>query len=126
MCAVEASLLVWLKRTGTKLSRDVIFFAEADEESGNRQRHIDWLMKEHPELLAAEFGVNEGGDALWTGAAPVEIRVEAAEKEYMDITVVAHGQPGHASVPRPDNAVAALARAVTRLSQRRFPASVDS
>ncbi|MBI3553843.1 MAG: M20/M25/M40 family metallo-hydrolase [Elusimicrobia bacterium] len=126
MCAVEASLLVWLKRTKTALARDVIFFAEADEETGNRQRHIDWLMKEHAEAVAAEFGVNEGGNTLWSDDGPYEIRIQAAEKEYMDLTLVAHGQAGHASVPRSDNAVTALARAVTRLSMHHFPAQVNA
>ncbi len=126
MCAVEASLLVWLKRTKTPLSRDVIFFAEADEETGNKERHIDWVMREHAGEVAAEFGINEGGDTIWTDQGPSEIRVESAEKEYMDITLVAHGQAGHASVPRPDNAVAKLARAVMRLSEHRFPASINA
>jgi acetylornithine deacetylase/succinyl-diaminopimelate desuccinylase-like protein len=126
MCAVESSLLIWLKRTKTRLSRDVIFFAEADEETGNRERHIDWLMKNHPEALEAEFGVNEGGNTIWSPEGPVEIRVQAAEKEYMDLTLVAHGQAGHASVPRPDNAVAALARAVAKLADFHFPAQVNA
>lgn len=122
MCAVEASLLIWLKRAKTALSRDVVFFAEADEETGNRERHIDWLMREHAAELDAEFGVNEGGNTLWTSAGPGEIRVQAAEKEYMDLTLTARGAAGHSSVPRADNAVAALARAVARLSEHRFPA----
>jgi hypothetical protein len=47
------------------LSRDLIFFAEADEETGNRQRHIDWLLKAHGDLLKGEFGINEGGNTIW-------------------------------------------------------------
>lgn len=126
MCAAEVATLAWLRRHRVPLSRDVIFFAEADEETGNKDRHIDWLMAHHSDAFAnAEFGINEGGNTIWQGGRVVEVRVEAAEKEYMDVTLVAHGQPGHASVPRPDNAVAILARAVTRVVSHAFPAEVN-
>ncbi len=126
MCAVEAAILSRLKRERFRLSRDLIFFAEADEETGNKERHIDWLMKRHGDLFAgAELGINEGGNTVWQGGKPAEIRVQAAEKEYMDLDVIARGQAGHASVPRSDNAVAALARAVTRLVEHRSKAEVN-
>ncbi len=127
MCAVETAILAWLKRSGARLSRDVIFFAEADEEAGNRDRHIDWLMGRHPEIFAgAEFGINEGGNTVWSKGQPAEVRVQASEKEYLDLTVTARGRAGHASVPRADNAVAALARAISRVVERRSPARVDA
>jgi acetylornithine deacetylase/succinyl-diaminopimelate desuccinylase-like protein len=127
MCAVEVSILAWLRREAVPLSRDVIFFAEADEEAGNRDRHIDWLMAHHPDVFAgAEFAINEGGNTVWSWGKASEIRVQASEKEYLDLTVSARGRAGHASVPRADNAVAALARAITRIVERRPPAKVDS
>lgn len=126
MCAVEAAMLLWLKRGGVRLSRDVIFFAEADEEAGGRERHVDWLMRQHPELFSgAEFAINEGGNTVWASGKPTEVRIQASEKEYLDLTVTARGRAGHASVPRSDNPVAALARAVSRVVERRAAAKVD-
>ncbi len=125
LCASEAAVLQWLRRERVPLSRDVIFFAEADEETGSRIRHIDWLLKNHGSELDAEFAINEGGDTVLQDGKVTEIRVQAAEKEYMDVVLRAHGLAGHASVPRPDNAVAAVARAVARLSAHRFPAEVN-
>lgn len=125
MCAAELEILLWLKRSSAALARDVIFFAEADEETGNRDRHIEWLLREHGEELEAEFAINEGGNTVWENGRPLEIRVEAAEKEYMDITLIARGQAGHASVPRADNAVAALSRAVARVSEYRPAAKLE-
>jgi acetylornithine deacetylase/succinyl-diaminopimelate desuccinylase-like protein len=125
MCAAELSILLWLKRGRILLARDVIFFAEADEETGNKERHIDWLLKEHGEKLEAEFAINEGGNTLWGNGRPTEIRIQAAEKEYMDIILTARGPAGHASVPRLDNPVAALARAVVRVGDFRPPARLS-
>ena len=87
LCAAEIAVLVYLKRTATRLARDVIFFAEADEESGSSVRHIDSLLRDRPELVAAEFGINEGGNSVWKDGKILEVRVEAAEKEYMDFTM---------------------------------------
>ncbi len=125
LCAAEMAVLSYLKRTGTPLSRDVIFFAEADEETGNAVRHIDAFLRDKAGLVAAEFGVNEGGNSVWKDGKVYEVRVEAAEKEYMDLTLTAKGKPGHSSVPTEDNALARLANAVTRLSAHRFPVRLN-
>ncbi|MEK7383409.1 MAG: M20/M25/M40 family metallo-hydrolase [Elusimicrobiota bacterium] len=126
MCAAQMAVLSWLKRTKTPLERDVIFFAEADEESGASARHIDSLLRERPDLVEAEFGINEGGNSVWKDGKILEVRVEAAEKEYMDFTMTAKGMPGHSSVPSADNALARLSGAVSRLAAHRFPVVLNS
>ncbi len=125
MCAAHLAVMRSLKRRGVRLSRDLIFFAQADEETGARERHIDWLLEHHGEDLDAEYAINEGGNTVWTDGRVSEIRIQAAEKEYMDIRLVARGSSGHASVPRSDNAVAALSRAVARLAAYRAPAELN-
>jgi acetylornithine deacetylase/succinyl-diaminopimelate desuccinylase-like protein/predicted double-glycine peptidase len=125
MCASEAAILLWIARRHIPLSRDVVFFAEADEESGGDDRHIDWLMKNHADVLDAEFGINEGGNPVLEGGRMSEIRVQAAEKEYVDVTIKAEGSAGHASIPRPDNAVARTARAAAKLSDFHPPAELN-
>lgn len=123
MCAAELAILTALKREKIVLKRDVVFFAQADEESGGRDRHIDWFMKNHGDSLDAHYAVNEGGNTIWEKDRPVEIRVQAAEKQYLDISLTVRAPAGHSSVPREDNPVAALARAVAKLSDHRFTAS---
>lgn len=124
LCAAELAVMTWLKRSTTPLTRDVIFFAQADEESGE-SRHLEWILKEHGELLKAEYAVNEGGNTIWAGEAPREMRIETAQKKYLDLTLVARGQAGHPAVSRADNAVVALARAVVRLADYRPPARLN-
>lgn len=126
LCAAQLALLVHLKRRGVALERDVVFFAEADEENGGRTRHIDWLLKERGGLLRGKYAINEGGNTIWEDGKVAEIRIQAAEKEFMDVTLTARGAAGHAALPRPDNSVAAIARAVTRLFEHRWPAEVNA
>ncbi|MBI4667912.1 MAG: M20/M25/M40 family metallo-hydrolase [Elusimicrobia bacterium] len=126
MTAVELAIMFWLKRSKVKLARDVIFFAEADEETGGPGRHIDWLLEKHGDLLCdAEFAVNEGGEIIIERGKISEIRIQVAEKEFVDIFLTARGSSGHTSIPRPDNAVCALARAVSRLSGHKFSAVMN-
>lgn len=126
MCAAQLALLRHFKKNGPKLAYDLIFFAEADEENGGPIRHIEWLIKNHAGALKARYAINEGGNAIWENGRVTEIRVQAAEKEYMDVTLTARGTAGHASVPRSDNAVNALARALAKLSDWRAPAEINS
>src|SRR3989338_6319134 len=125
MCATQLAILIWIKRSRTPLLRDVIFFAQADEESGGHGRHLDWLLKEHGKLLKAEIAVNEGGNTIWEEDKPVEVRVEVAQKKYLDFDLLARAKAGHASVARSDNPVAALARALAKLTDYRGPARLD-
>ena len=125
MCAAELAILIQLKRVGAPLQRDVVFFAAADEESGEGERHIDRLIREHPELFAAQFAINEGGITLWENGRVVEMQIQAAEKDFLDLTLIARGQSSHPAVPSADNAVAALLRASGRLCEARFPAEIN-
>lgn len=116
MCAAQLMVLLLLKRSGTPLDRDVIFFAQADEEVGGSERHLTWLLREHGSAVDAEFAINEGGHTLWRDGKIAGVRLQAAEKQYLDVKLIARGSPGHSSVPRADNPVFAVARALSRLS----------
>jgi acetylornithine deacetylase/succinyl-diaminopimelate desuccinylase-like protein len=103
-----------LKASGQVLSRDVVFVATSDEEAGG-EWGIQWLLTHHPELLAAEIALNEGGRIRMSAGMPAYAAVQIAEKISHVVTVTARGPVGHASVPLPDNAVARLARALARI-----------
>ena len=116
MCGAQFVVMRELKRSGVRLKRDVIFLAQADEESGEPDRHAVWLTARHWDLLDAEYAVNEGGFSLWKDGAIGRLDLQCAEKRYVDLKLLARGTPGHASIPNADNPVHALARAVARLS----------
>ncbi|TBR17831.1 M20/M25/M40 family metallo-hydrolase [bacterium] len=117
MCGAQLVVLRELKRRNIALKRDVIFLAQADEESGEPDRHAVWLAAHHWGELDAEYGVNEGGSTLWEGGRIARLDLQCAEKRYVDLKLVARGTPGHASIPNATNPVHALSRAVARLSE---------
>jgi acetylornithine deacetylase/succinyl-diaminopimelate desuccinylase-like protein len=120
MAAMEAMALLLLQRHGCSLKRDLIFAGVADEEEGCELGSL-WLVREHPELVRAEYAISEiGGFSLHVGDKcfyPVQV----AEKGYVRLTVRARGTPGHGSLPNADNPITHISRAAQRLAEQRLP-----
>ena len=81
---------------GGTLSRDVIFVANSDEEQSG-EWGMGWLIANHPELIRAEFALNEGGRVRIVGGKQLYVAVQNTEKVSHVVTVTAHGPGGHAS-----------------------------
>lgn len=124
MLAVNLTTMLLLKREavdrGATLARDVVFVANADEEAGGRFG-MAWLVEHQPELIRAEFAINEGGRIRVVNGKPLYVAVQSAEKVAHVVTVTARGPGGHASVPLPGNAVFRLARALVAIEKVRQP-----
>ena len=60
MAAQFVANLIRLKEEGFKPDRDLILALTADEEGGTFNG-VDWLVKNHRDLIDAEFAINEGG-----------------------------------------------------------------
>jgi acetylornithine deacetylase/succinyl-diaminopimelate desuccinylase-like protein len=124
MLATNLMTMLLLKRAISKgaasLSRDVIFLATSDEEAGG-EWGMGWLVTHHPELLDAEFALNEGGRTRVIDGGQRYLAVQSAEKVSHVVTITAHGSPGHAAIPLPDNAIFRLARALEALSRYAEP-----
>jgi acetylornithine deacetylase/succinyl-diaminopimelate desuccinylase-like protein len=105
-----------LKRQGTTLDRDVVFFAMADEEAGGTVG-VEWLEKHHPESLEAEYVLNEGGGGITElfGVERPVFTIAVSEKGPVWLRLVAEGRPGHGSMPHGDNALDRLTRAMVRI-----------
>jgi acetylornithine deacetylase/succinyl-diaminopimelate desuccinylase-like protein len=114
MVAANMAVLLQLKREGVKLDRDVIFLSEAGEE-GTPQFGISYLVKNHWDKIACEFALNEGGTTLLKDGRVAYVAVGTTEKNPRVVRLIARGSSGHGSVPRPDNPVAHLGRAVGKL-----------
>ena len=104
-----------LKRQGVKLRRDVLLVMTGDEESGGLG--LRKLLEQKPELTSAGLVLNEGASTVTKepGAAPFLVSYEVVHKIYRDFALSTTGTTGHASVPRKDNAIYKLARALSRL-----------
>jgi len=119
MVAAEAMTLLLLKRAGTKLDRDVIYLAECDEEAGG-EWGISWILEHRRELIDAEFAVNEGGRVMLEQGRVRWVGLQNSEKRPVDVKLTAQGHSGHASMPRPDNPLVTLSRALARVADRPF------
>jgi acetylornithine deacetylase/succinyl-diaminopimelate desuccinylase-like protein len=123
--AVWVANLIRYKREGYKPSRDIIVALTADEEGGGPYNGVDWLVKNHKNLIDADFCLNEGGRGELVGGKRVSNDIQAAEKWYVDLRLEVRNKGGHSSQPVPDNAIYHLAGALVKLSQFGFPMKLN-
>ncbi|HXI43301.1 MAG TPA: M20/M25/M40 family metallo-hydrolase [Bryobacteraceae bacterium] len=124
LLAAELAVLVDLKRTGARLNRDVILLSEADEEAGSSG--IQWLIANAWDKINAQFAVNEGGFAITTGSGQRIYEIQTTEKIPTRVILVAQGTAGHGSLPRDDNPVVHLARAIVRVAEADQPVRLNT
>lgn len=115
-----------MRREGFVPDRDIVFAMTADEEGG-KSNGVDWLLKNRPELMKADFVLNpdSGGVELRNGKA-AELDVEATEKTYADFRLSTENPGGHSSLPRPDNAIYELMQALNKLEASPFPIELNA
>jgi acetylornithine deacetylase/succinyl-diaminopimelate desuccinylase-like protein len=119
--AIMVTTLIRFKKEGYTPDRDIILALTADEEGG-KSNGVDWLIKNHRDLVDAEIVFNhDGGGILSDHGKPVMMMVDATEKLYADFQLSVTNPGGHSSLPRPDNAIYALADGLSRLERYQFP-----
>ena len=123
--AVWVTEFIRLKRDGFKPDRDLILALTADEEGG-LSNGVDWLLKNHRELIDAEFVLNSdaGGVDMENGKATI-VSVDASEKLYADFQLLVSNPGGHSSLPVPDNAIYHLSDWLGRLQAYQFPVELN-
>jgi acetylornithine deacetylase/succinyl-diaminopimelate desuccinylase-like protein len=102
----------------------VIFVANSDEEQSG-DWGMGWLIKNHPDLIKAEFALNEGGRTRIVGGKRLYVAVQNTEKVSHVVTVTARGPGGHASIPLAGNAILRLGRALDKISAYKEPVQVN-
>jgi acetylornithine deacetylase/succinyl-diaminopimelate desuccinylase-like protein len=120
MTATCLEILCLLKRAGVALDRDVIFLAEAGEESSTSVG-MNFVVQQHWEKIACEFALNEGGGFRIENGEVKFLSVSPTEKVPRTILLRAKGTSGHGSKPRLDNAIVHLAIAVAKFGQWQPP-----
>ena len=123
--AVWVANLIRYKREGFRPDRDIIMALTADEEGGGPYNGVDWLVKNHKDLIDAEFALNEGGKGELLDGKRISNDIQAAEKWYVDLRLEVTNKGGHSSQPVPDNAIYHLAGALVRLGQFGFPLKIN-
>ncbi|WP_397585949.1 M20/M25/M40 family metallo-hydrolase [Sphingorhabdus sp.] len=106
-------------------ARDIIVLFTGDEETignGARRAASEWRG-----LIDAEYALNgdAGGGSVFPDGRVEGFGIQIAEKTYADFRLTAVNRGGHSSTPRPDNAIYALASALTAIERHRFPAMIN-
>ncbi len=122
MAAAFVANLIRYRQEGYKPDRDIIVALETDEEILDADaRGIQWLLKNHRDLIDAEFALNEGGGVGLKDGKPVRNSVQTSEKVSISYALTVKNKGGHSSVPVRDNAIYRLAAGLTRLAAFSFP-----
>lgn len=124
MAAIFVANLIRFKQEGLKPDRDIILALTADEEGGNFNG-VDWLLKNHPQLIQAEFGLNEGGGGAMRNGKKLFNAVQASEKVFQSFRLEVLSKGGHSSRPVKDNAIYHLADGLQKLAAFDFPVNLN-
>jgi len=122
---VQLLALTELARSRVELSRDVLFLATPDEETGG-VHGAAFITRAHRELLqeAAYLLTEGGGISVGDGGERPVWGVAVTEKNPCWLELVSTGTPGHSSVPPVDAAVPRLIAALDKVQQIEMPIRV--
>jgi len=120
--ATLAAALLRMKRNHLVPQRTLILALTAGEEGGGGYNGMDWLLKNHRDLIDAAFALNvDSGDPVIKNGKRLLRALQTSEKLYQSFALEVTDKGGHSSLPTPYNAIARLADAVGRVSRFHFP-----
>ncbi len=122
MAATLVDTLLRFQKSGYKPKRTVKIALTCGEETNGAFNGVEWLAANKRDLIDAEFAINEGGGGTTDGKGKVVAQaMQVGEKTFATYRVETRNRGGHSSVPRPDNAIYQLARALIRIEGHEFP-----
>jgi acetylornithine deacetylase/succinyl-diaminopimelate desuccinylase-like protein len=124
--AIMMTTLIRMKQEGFRPDRDIILALTAEEEGGPFNG-VEWLIKNHRDLVDAEFVLNHDGGGVYVEKGKLlALTVDASEKVYADYQLSSVNAGGHSSIPRRDNTIYQLTDALGRLEQYTFPFEMNA
>ncbi|KHL25628.1 peptidase M20 [Croceibacterium mercuriale] len=120
--AIWIDTLLRFAEEGHRPRRTVKLALTCGEEGSGFVNGASWLVEHQRDLIDAGMALNEGGyGELTADGVPVAQTFQAAQKVVMSFQLEVTNPGGHSSVPRPDNAIYSLARALDRIGHHEFP-----
>jgi acetylornithine deacetylase/succinyl-diaminopimelate desuccinylase-like protein len=124
--AIMVATLIRLKKSGFRPNRDIILALTADEEAGT-SNGVNWLLKNHRELIDAQYVINHDGYSIVTQhGKPLYYELDGTEKVYGDFQLLVTNPGGHSSLPVPDNAIYGLAAGLEKIAKFEFPFELNT
>nr|WP_232328714.1 M20/M25/M40 family metallo-hydrolase [Sphingomonas horti] len=122
MAAIWTDSLIRYNQEGFRPKRTIKMALTCGEETTYAFNGADWLAKNRPELVAAEFALNEGGGGRLDAQGNRQVlAIQVGEKAAQNYTLETTNPGGHSSQPVPDNAIYELADAIEAIRGYEFP-----
>ena len=122
MASIFTDMMARFKAQGFKPKRGLKLALTCGEETPEAFNSVSQLTRDHPEVLDAAFGLNEGAAGrLDKDGNRIAVEIQAGEKVYQDFTLETTNPGGHSSRPRKDNAIYQLTAGLNRLAAFDFP-----
>jgi acetylornithine deacetylase/succinyl-diaminopimelate desuccinylase-like protein len=123
--AVWVDTMIRLKQAKAPPKATLKLALTCGEETSGAFNGAEWLARNRPELVKADFGLNEGGGGrLDERGERQSLSVQMGQKVYQDYVLTATNPGGHSSRPRPDNAIYELADALEKMRAYAFPVTL--
>ena len=120
--AIWADSLIRFKQDGYKPKRTIKLALTCGEETTFAWNGAQWLAQNKPDLIAAEFALNEGGGGRYDANGKRQLlAMQVGEKAAQNYTLLATNPGGHSSQPVPKNAIYELADAIKAVQGYEFP-----
>jgi acetylornithine deacetylase/succinyl-diaminopimelate desuccinylase-like protein len=124
--AIWVDTMMRLKKAPKPPKRTLKMALTCGEETDGAFNGADWLAKNKPDLVRADFGLNEGGGGRLDATGKREqLSVQVGQKAYQDYRLTVMNPGGHSSRPRPDNAIYQLADALEKVRGYDFPPKLN-
>ncbi|WP_245620190.1 M20/M25/M40 family metallo-hydrolase [Phenylobacterium immobile] len=125
MAAAFTDALVRYRQEGFKPKRAIKLALTCGEETPDTFNGVEWLLREHPGVLDAEFALNEGAGGRIENGKRLFVGMQAGEKVYQNYQLEVTNPGGHSSRPVKDNAIYRLAAALTKIGAFDFPVAIN-
>ncbi len=119
--AIWTDTMIRFKQESYKPARTLKLALTCGEETTFAFNGAEWLTKNRPDLIAAEFAINEGGGGtLDPQGNRVGLAMQVGEKAVQNYRIEATNPGGHSSRPTPENAIYDLAAALAAVQKYEF------
>jgi acetylornithine deacetylase/succinyl-diaminopimelate desuccinylase-like protein len=122
MDSIWVDSMIRFKQAGYTPKRTIKLALTCGEETSWAFNGAKWLAQNKPDLIAAEFALNEGGGGRSDGKGKLVIaNIHVGEKAAVNYRIEATNPGGHSSAPVRDNAIYELSDAIAKVRGYEFP-----
>ena len=120
--AIWADAMIRFRTSGYRPKRTIKLALTCGEETTSAFDGAEYLAQHRPDLIAAEFALNEGGGGRLDDAGNRQLlAIQVGEKASQNYTFAVTNPGGHSSQPVPVNAIYQLADALKAVQGYEFP-----